>query len=189
MRIVVSNIRKELEAGLADFSKPIATAATKAIREAGDIAVRGGRNSIAAAGFGASWQEEFIHSAYPQGGRVSLKPFTIVRHRRGYARVFEEGATIVGKPFLYLPLPTAPRGVGGKFLRPKQAVAKVGPLTSIRGRGNRPLLVAKNAKGADRKPLYVGVPLVRLRRRFALYDAIARAAGRLGELYVKHLKV
>jgi hypothetical protein len=37
-------------------------------------------------------------------------------------------------------------------------------------------------------PLYIGVDAVTISKRFAIIDAISRAAARLPELYLKHFR-
>jgi hypothetical protein len=56
-------------------------------------------------------------------------------------------------------------------------------LTALR-RGRVP-----GAKGALRLvPLYIGIEAVKMPKRFAIREAIRRAADRLPELYLKHFR-
>src|SRR5437868_12920194 len=92
----VDTIAKELQ-------RPIAKAATAAIREAGDIAKRDGRASIAASGFSRKWQNALRVNIYPPQGD-SMRPAAFIYHKIRYAAVFEDGAVIGGQPLLWLPL-------------------------------------------------------------------------------------
>jgi hypothetical protein len=90
-----------------------------------------------------------------------------------------------------------------------------GPLQYVRRPGKPPLLVAqlgmsrakakqplgkvslsaakKGAAGGGRRrvirsvPMFVGISTVKTAKRFRIGQIIARAAGRLGKLYLKHL--
>jgi Family of unknown function (DUF6441) len=81
-----------------EIQRPIAKAATPAIREAGEIAKQNGRASIAAAGFSRKWQKR-VNIYPPQGD--SLRPAAFIFHKIRYASVFEEGAVIGGQPLLF----------------------------------------------------------------------------------------
>ena len=65
-----------------------------------------------------------------------------------------------------------------------QRARRQGNLARLLRRGRNP-----GGKGAVQLvPLYIGVDAVSLRKRFAIIDAIARAAARLPELYLKHFR-
>jgi hypothetical protein len=58
LRFALSDVAKHfVDAIVKEMRRPIARAATAAIREAGEIAKRDGRASIAAAGFSRKWQD------------------------------------------------------------------------------------------------------------------------------------
>lgn len=116
LRFAFSDVAK----GFADtitreLRRPIAKAATAAVRDAGGIAKRTGRASIAAAGFSRKWQNALRVNVYPPQGD-SLRPAAFVFHKIRYAGVFEEGAVIAGTPLLWLPLPTVPLCTAGASL-------------------------------------------------------------------------
>ena len=185
MRFVLTDIRRDLDKRIREMSEPIAIAATAAVREAGEIAVAEGRRQIAAQGFGRRWQTGFVSTAYPKR-RASLRPMVVVRHKNPIMGLFEEGGTITGDPYLFLPLPSAPR-IGRRAMRPREYTARGGELRSVNRPGRPPLLVGKTRFGSGPDiPLYVGVRSVRIRKRFTLYNVIARAAARLPELFRKH---
>ncbi|RWQ12332.1 DUF6441 family protein [Mesorhizobium sp.] len=201
----------EFGAALASMEVPIGFAGTAAIAEAADIIKREGRRDIAAAGFSKRWQNALRVNLYPKRG-ASMNAAAVIYHKIQYAGVFEEGATIVGKPLLWLPLPDAPKGRGGASIRPSEYRARIGhPLYSIRRPGKAPLLganirvtKARSQKGISLSqlkrgrnpggkgevrlvPLYIGVPRVNIRDRFSIREITERAAARLGDLYLKHL--
>jgi hypothetical protein len=69
-----------------EMQRPIARAATAAIREAGEIAKRDGRASIAAAGFSRKWQNALRVNFYPPQGD-SMRPAAFIFHKIRYAGV------------------------------------------------------------------------------------------------------
>jgi hypothetical protein len=208
LRLVLA-IAEEVARVIAESERPMARAATAAVREASDLAKRDGRASIAAGGFGPKWQNALRANVYPRG-RDSIRAAAVVYHKVPYAIAFEEGAIIQGKPLLWLPLPTVPIGRGGRPIPASKFRQQVGmPLYTIRRPGKPPMLGAHirasggrsvsltalrrgrgpGAKGTLRLvPLYVGVEAVKMPKRFAIREAIRRAADRLPELYLKHFR-
>lgn len=212
VRLTLSAVAGGFFRALTEGEKPMARAATAAVREAADLAKAGGRASIAAAGFGKKWQNALQAKVYPRG-RDSMRAAALIYHKVPYAEVFEQGAVIHGKPYLWLPLPNAPFGSGGKRIPPSKFRELVGsPLYTIRRPGKPPMLganVRMTNKRAGRAislsllrrgrnpggrgtvqlvPLYVGVDAANITKRFAIIDAIERAATRLPELYLKHFR-
>jgi hypothetical protein len=192
--------------------KPMAKAAMLAVSEAAELAKTKGRASIAAAGFSKKWQNALRANVYPRD-RDSMRAAALIYHKVPYAEVFEEGAVIHGKPLLWLPLPNAPFGSGGKRIPPSKFRQQTGsPLYSIRRPGKPPMLGAhvrmtggragkavslsllrrgRNPGGrgsVQLVPLYVGIDAVTLKKRFAIIDAVRQAAARLPELYLKHFR-
>ena len=122
---------------------------------------------------------------FPKSG-VSIGAAAHIHHKIPYAGVFEEGAAIAGQPMLWLPLPTVPIGAGGRRLTPKKYIAQGNRLASVKRPGKRPLLVGK--VGGKSVPLFFGISSVTIRKKFNIIEAVQRAAARLGEFYLKHLK-
>ncbi|RWQ54336.1 DUF6441 family protein [Mesorhizobium sp.] len=201
----------EFFAAMASIKDPIAAASTAAITEAGDIVKREGRQDIAAAGFSKRWQNALRVNVYPKR-KQSMNAAALIYHKIQYAGVFEEGATITGKPRLWLPLPSAPKRVGRQKMTPALYIKSIGPLVSIERPGKPPLLAGKiatnrrgQAKGNQSKvtlsalrrgsagkastlvPLFVGIDRVNIRDRLSIRQITERAAARLGELYLKNL--
>jgi hypothetical protein len=212
LRLTLSAVAGGFFKAITEGEKPIAGAATAAVREAAELAKAGGRASIAAAGFSRKWQNALQAKVYPPG-RDSMRAAALIYHKVPYAQVFDEGAVIHGKPLLWLPLPNAPFGAGGRRIPAARFQQQVGmPLYTIRRPGKPPMLGANvrmtdaradkpislallrrgrnpRGKGAVRLvPLYVGVELVSIAKRFAIIDAIRRAAARLPDLYLKHFQ-
>jgi len=129
----------------------IATAATAAMRQAGEIIKKEARANIASAGFGPRWQNTFKVQVYPdKNGKVSMHPVLNAWHKIPYAGIFERGGTISGSPFLWLPLPNVPNSINGKHMSPANYIRFVGPLQFIPRHGKPPLLggyVATGSKG------------------------------------------
>lgn len=189
----------------ADVQNQIAKAASAAVHGAGDLAKKAGRANIASAGFGSKWQNALRCNFYPpENAKPSINSAALVYHKIPYAIVFEEGATIVGKPLLWLPLDRAlPSRSGGHRWTPKLYVQQVGPLRLIRPPGKRPLLVgnprgpeagrsprlrSKGASAGRMVPLFVGIDTVTIGKKFDIVKIVQAAAGRLEALYAQNLK-
>ena len=150
-------------------------AAVAALRETAANAVQEGRADIAGAGrFGPKWQEGLrFRMQEEEGGQ----PSAIVFHRQGRAGVFEYGATIQGRPLLWIP--TARGGPP-----PRRSGKK---LTSATVRG-RPMLFDANDRDRQRKPLYIGVPSVRIPKMWRITEIVREHAARIAALFLKHFK-
>jgi Family of unknown function (DUF6441) len=163
-----------------DKQRPVATAAVAALREAAADSVQEGRSNIAGAGrFKGKWlsglQYRTIGGA--EGGEPSLQAKAIIFHKFGIAGVFEHGATISGKPMLWIPTTEGgpPASRSGK------------KLTSATINGT-PVLFDANDPDRHRKPLYIGVPSVRIPKKFRITEIVKQHAEQLGMLFLKHFK-
>jgi Family of unknown function (DUF6441) len=163
-----------------DKQRSVAAASVAALREAADDAVEEGRSNIAGAGkFGPKWQSGLKRrmKGATEGGEPSLQAKAIIFHKFGFAGVFEHGATIAGKPLLWIPTqeggPAASRS-GKKLVS-----------ATVRG---RPMLFDANDRNRERKPLYIGVPSVRIPKKWRITEIVKENAARLGELFLKHFK-
>jgi uncharacterized protein DUF6441 len=197
LRFAISDVAKRfVDTIVKELQRPIAKAATAAIREAGEIAKRDGRASIAAAGFSRKWQNALRVNIYPPQGD-SMRPAAFIFHKIRYAGLFEEGAVISGQPLLWLPLPNVPLR-RGRPMTPSQYARSIGPLVSVQRPGGPPLLFPKYRSGrgrrrratvgAERKPLYVGLSSVAIAKRFNIKGAAQNAAAQLPSLFAKHLR-
>lgn len=165
----------------------LARAASAAVREAGETALKDGRADIAAAGLSRKWQSALRLDVFPQG-QDSINAAAVIRHKIPYAGVFEDGAVIGGNPLLWLPIErNLPVRSGGRRWTPSKYAQAIGPLVSLRGRGNRNPLLGGRGRDGKVKPLFVGVGAVNIRKRFSIRDIAARAINSLGGLLQKHL--
>jgi hypothetical protein len=163
-----------------DKQRPVASAAVAALRETATDAVEEGRQNIAGAGrFGPAWQQGLQRkiSHATDRGEPSLQASAIIFHKIGLAGVFEGGAVIEGKPLLWIPTnpgdpPASRSGV---------------KLTSAMLHG-QPVLFDANDRDRHRKPLYVGVPAVRIPKMWRITEIVKEHAAHIGELFIKHFR-
>lgn len=204
----------EFEEVMQEIYQPIAGASTGAVREAGRIAQLRARETIANAGFSRRWQNALRLAVYPKKGE-SVNAAALIYHAVPYSEVFETGATIRGKPMLWVPLSTTPKKIGGRRMTAERFATSVGDLITLR-RGNRTFLAARmrvSKREADAGPPYkirlsalsrasqqgrgsivtvpvfVGVDTVKIGKKFNVRAAIESAVNDLPELYLKFLKV
>jgi hypothetical protein len=213
LKILYQSITGEFDRAMMGIYRPIAEAGSAAITEAANTIKTEGRADIATAGFGKKWQNTFRVDTFPRGGKVSANAAALIYHKIPYADVFETGATIRGKPKLWIPLKSTPKKIGTRRMTAKLFTQEVGPLFPVKRTGGKPLLAAKMAvssraaktgilpkptlgklrdgatsAGVTRAvPLFVGVDSVKLRDRFSLREITDRAATSLPALYAKYL--
>src|SRR5580765_4765800 len=165
-----------------DKQRAVATAAVAALRETAANAVQEGRQNIGAAGPGftrAKWQSglQYLTRNATKGGEPSTSAKAIIFHKYGIAGVFEHGATIQGKPMLWIPTehgaPTASRS-GKKLVS-----------ATVRG---RPMLFDAGDKDRDRKPLYIGVKSVRIPKKFRITEIVKANLAKIGMFFLRHFK-
>lgn len=160
--------------------RSVATTYVAALRQTAADAVEEGRRNIAGAGkFGGKWQSglQFRMEGAAEGGEPSLQAKAIIFHRFGFAGVFEHGATIAGKPLLWIP--TTPGGPPASRSGKK--------LTSATVRG-QPMLFDANDRARDRKPLYIGVPSVRIPKKWRITEIVKKHAARFAELFRRYFR-
>src|SRR6185436_345518 len=167
---------------LEEKRRNVATAAVAALRETAANAVQEGRQNIGEAGPGftrAKWQSglQYRTMEATEGGEPSLQAKAVVFHTYGIAGVFERGATISGKPMLWIPTthgaPTASRS--GKKLT----------AATVRG---QPMLFDANDKSGDRKPLYIGVPSVRIPKKLRITEIVKENVAKIAQAFLRHFK-
>jgi len=190
-----------------DYIGKMNAAALGAMTDASELAKAGGRSSIAGGGFSTKWQNALRNRVYPNKEKP-LSPAALVWHKIKYASVFETGATVTGKPMLWVPLSGVPLGKGSHPLTPAQYIARIGPLRSAKDQ-SKPMLLGRGTRAGitratERKvslrkravksgsilgdwvPLFVGVSKVRDPQRFNVTTAVKQAAAQLPALYDKH---
>jgi len=186
----------------------MAKALTGAMRDVGKLGRERGRQAITAAGFSNKFANSLV-AKLP--AKDALAPTAYIHTTINYADVFETGAVIAGKPYLWLPLPTVPAGPGRPHMTPKQYVENVGPLVTMHRAGKPPMLGARVAISAPRPqpfgrfvsrrilrrgistrrggqpaqviPLFVGVPAVNIPKKFDVHAAVVDAFGHLDDFY------
>lgn len=207
LSLVYSAVQGELDKALRALNEPIAVAATGAIKDAAAQVKKEGRAAIAAGGFGQKWQNALRVDIYPAAG-TSINAAARAKHNIPYAGVFETGATIFGKPLLWIPISGTPARISGQRFTPKTFTALIGPLVSIKTRNGRPLLAApisgrptskvtvarlrRGTRGQGNnialQPVFVGVPAAQIRKRFDLQAVFERAQQGLADGYLRNLK-
>ncbi len=188
-------------------------AATDTIREAAELAKQAGRRSMAAGGMSGRFQNTLRSVVYPKTG-TALRPSAVIFDKVEWAGVFETGATIAGKPLLWIALDSAPVGAGGHRLSPKEFTAAGGKLVSVNVPGKPPMLgvmvndrapgpwgratlsKSRLLKGGYKKgyagtstrfqPLYVGKPQVVDPKKFDIHGAVAEVGDLIPELFAAH---
>jgi hypothetical protein len=167
-------------AEIRDKQRPVATAAVAALRETAQDAVTEGRANIAASGlFGARWQQALKFTMKDAGDDTnpSLQAKAIIFHSFRIAGVFEYGATIEGKPLLWIPTTPGmpPAGRSGKKLIS----------ATIHG---KPVLFDASDPDRHRKPLYIGVPLARIQKKWHITEIVQQHAAQIAQLFIKYFK-
>ncbi len=186
---------------------PVARATTAAMDAAAEALKREARAEIGRAGFSRRWQNALRVKRFPRR-KISIDAAAFAWHRIPYAGVFETGASIAGRPMLWLPLPSAPRSLQRRRMSPERFETKVAPLFSMTSRRGRPLLaaqarVSKRQAQSDRPkaslaalrrgnsgrgilrsiPIYHGVSVVHLRRRFDVTGVARSVRDRVPDFY------
>lgn len=214
MRLRYSAVAGQWDAAMKGTYALIARAASGAIRDAGDQVKREGRAAIGAAGFSRKWQNALRVNIYPPR-TPSVDAAAWIYHKIPYAGVFEEGATIPGRPYLWIPLSGTPAKIGSLRMTPQHYIAQIGPLQYVARPGKAPLLVGfiqggvrgagkvtarKLRQGTQARrqpgkhaglvsvPIFVGVPSVTLKPRFNMAPVYERARQGLGRSYEAHIK-
>jgi len=177
---VTSNTPDWLKA-IRDRQKPVAEAAVASLREVASTSVQEGRKDIAAAGpnFRENWQKglQYRTKGAKKDEAPSLQAQATIYHRYGIAGVFEHGATISGRPLLWIPTTR-----GGPA--PKKSGKKLVSAT-ING---KPMLFDAGDHDRHRKPLYVGVPSVTIRKRFHITEIVKRNVKKMAEFFIRNFK-
>jgi Family of unknown function (DUF6441) len=171
--------RDGFDKALKEAQAPIQEAATAAVAEAAEEAVRLGRANIAAGGrFGMRWQSGLKFKTYDKDpGNPKVNAVALVYHANPMAGVFQHGATIRGKRLLWLPLEPNAGGASSPKRYGRQ-------LVSVNVAGKPPMLFDK----FERKPVFVGVEQVTLKKRWHIIEIVERTAKRLGEFFVRNFK-
>ncbi len=165
-----SSIQPQLDAANAKIKARIEKAIEEATKTLAENILQEGRSDISGAGnFGARWTQGFT---YTSEGSLAQRTLTF-RHAVSYWRVFQYGATIHGKPLLWIPLSDA--GLKGVSARDFP-----GRLFRVERRsGGPPLLLS----AADGQVKYTGHESVRIPKKFHLVEIIRAEVKTFGALY------
>lgn len=209
LRIFAEAARGQFDDAMEEAAGDLKRTAMATAAKAASILQAGARADIAGAGFGRRWQGATKAKVYPESA-ISLTPTIHVYNAIPFSGIFETGGDILGKPMLWLPLPSAPLTLKGAKLRPKNYFREVGqPLYSMNLPGKPPMLGAKvrmtdaeagqkvkfgqlrrgrnpGGKGTVRLvPLYFGVDAVTLRDRFHIREIGQKLAGELPAMFAE----
>jgi len=136
-------------------------------------------NNIRSGGdFGKPWRNAVRVETTPKRGGASNATVTTRFSSSplgGAAQAFEEGATIHGRPLLWVPLSFAKVNTRARRFS--------GGLFRVDRPGKHPLLLSRR----DKKPKYVGLESVRLRKRFDIRGTVDQVAGRVPEFWADQM--
>lgn len=181
MSIRFEGERDQVRKAFVAVSRGLARASKATIEEAADRMLKRGRADIAAAGMSKEIVEGLQVSVYPKGSKVSIDSAVYVSHRLPFASVFEEGATIRGRPLLWVPLPGVPTTIGGRPTTARRYAAQNGKMFLIHGRNGRPILAQREGKRLV--PLFVGLDSVTIRKRFHIAQIAAGIGAELPAIF------
>lgn len=173
----MSNLGKKFDLRVKNYSERMIKATQETARiTAADIEQRG-RADIAKGGNFSSrrWQEGF-RAKISYLSRIDLR--IRITHAVSYWKVFEFGATIRGKPLLWIPLSFA-TGVKGVMARDYAS-----KLFRVDRKGKAPLLLDYFTK----KPKYFGKESVTIPKKWHLRQIARDASRRMGQTYKRLMK-
>ena len=137
-----------------------------------------GRANIAGAGrFGARWIFGFKASVSEGGGFLRIGLSMPDEAPMKHWRVFQHGATIHGKPLLWIPLSFATDAQG------VLARNYPGKLFRVERFGKAPLLMASGGE-----PKYFGKEQVTIPKKFRLLEIAAEVSRRMRDIYRKNFR-
>lgn len=198
-------VKGEFDEGMRELYRPMAVAAKSAMKQTADVIKVKGRAQIAVAGFKRPYQTAFRADVYPRGSKPSVNAAAVAYHKVDFSEVFETGARIGGKPYLWVPIKDKRTRVGRKQLRLKDFLARGERLVMVKRAGKPPLLMGRPLSGmprprraADRDtyeryqagglvPLFVGLSVVDIDKKLSIYQMIGQEAGRIAARYVEAL--
>jgi len=158
------------------FGERQIVAAQTAAQKAADTLISEGQADMASSG-------KFTSDRWQQGlqAKVSFQSRSDINirftHSVTFWRVFEFGATIQGKPMLWIPLSFADDAQGVR------ARDYSGDLFRVDRPGKAPLLMASQGKGQPAEAKYFGKDHVTIPRKFHLRDVARSVASRISQFY------
>lgn len=175
MKFVFSADESAIEKLLEEIKAKVYEASAGAVQDAAKVAVAEGNANISQAGFSRLKKSTVGSKFYPNEGG---DPASLVFYTWSLAQIFERGATISGKPLLWLP-------VGNKagVKSPRKYRRK---LVSVNIPGKPPLLF--DPANRQLGPLFFGTPEATVRKRLDLRRIFKAAAERVREFYEQRMK-
>lgn len=191
-------------------NRKMVDAAYKAITEAGQKVKVQARADIQRSGLGQGFVQAMRVDIYPKN-KPSLNAAAHVYHKIPYAGVFEDGATIRGKPTMWVPLPDRPKKIRRERITPTLYEKSVGPLQYVRMPGKPPMLFAKMKEGRGETkgqitlprlraaarpgakgpfmsvPIFVGLSTTKIKKRLNIKMIVTKARDQLAGLYFKNV--
>lgn len=155
---------------------------TRATHEAvqqtrGNIKSKGDRVIRQSGNFGQRWLEGFRVEPTFLTGLLTAR--LLIYHTIPYASVFEYGATIQGKPLLWIPL-----SYTGIKMRARDYARRIGPLVRVtRKRDGLPLLISTRTK----RPIYFGKSSVKIPKKWDITGIVNDAVATFPALFEKIL--
>lgn len=178
INLVGERIGPQLERKGTKWKKQINDAARGAADDVVDYVVPRARQDITRAGrFSGRWSDGFKGKVTEGGGHTKVTFTMPGEPPMKYWRVFEYGATIHGKPLLWIPLSFA-------GLRGMRARDYPGKLFRVNRKGGAPLLMGGNPA----TPKYFGKASVTIPKKFHLRSIIREGASKLKLFYSKRMK-
>ena len=159
--------------------QPVANAAQGAIRDVANMVKAEGRANIAAAGFSKRWQNAYRQDVFPRRG-ASINAAVWIYHKIPYAIAFEQGATIRGRPKLWVPLTGTPKKIGRNRMTPQRLASTAGNILFPIQRGRRTFLAARvrvPKAQADADRINVTLPMLKRAERVGVSSGRKKGAG------------
>lgn len=154
----------------------VQNAALQTARDAAaEIKKRGDVDITGAGKFGKRWTSSFHSDVITKGGNITIKTFSTIF----YFGVFEFGATIFGKPLLWIPLPFAADAQGIMARNFPGGLFRVD-----RKRGGAPLLLSVR----DGQPKYFGKARVRIPQKFHIRAICRDVAKKMKSTYQRNFR-
>ena len=198
------------------FKGQIAKGATATMDDVLTIVKTDARADIARAGFSRKWQNALRVIRYPRKGHTSVDASVFLFHNIPYAGIFDTGATILGKPLLWIPLSTIPPTLNGRMMQPARlatilgAGSKLVPMTSPNGTpllGARLRLSVTASRKAQPKislatlrrgagegggvlrtvPLFFGIRETHVKKKLSIAEICQKARDRIPTLYARRI--
>lgn len=185
-----SNI-EEMRAAMLAKQRNVAQAGVAALRDVAATTVQEGREDIGGAGPGfrrAKWQSglQYRTKDATAHGEPSLHAKATIFHRYGIAGVFEYGATIHGRPLMWIPTQrkgaTASR-FGGSLLDKTRSKFLVSAVVN-----GTPVMFDTRDKARDRKPVFIGVKQVDIPKKFHITEIAEKQFEKFGTFFYLHFE-